>query len=93
MGTNYVVAIGKIKEIKDNILTIEINKWSNENTKETIQVDVLITDNMLKNVTEYLNIGDVTGVKGSLDILNNELVIKCEKLSFLSSKNNEESGE
>ena len=93
MGTNYVVAIGKIKEIKDNILTIEINKWSNENTKETIQVDVLITDNMLKNVTEYLNIGDVTGVKGSLDIFNNELVIKCEKLSFLSSKNNEESGE
>lgn len=93
MGANYVVTIGKIKEIKDNILTIEIYKWSNENTKETIQVDVLITDNMLKNITEYLNIGDITGVKGSLDIFNDKLVVKCEKLSFLSSKNNEESGE
>lgn len=93
MGANYVVAIGKIKEIKDNILTIEIYKWSNENTKETIQVDVLITENMLKNVTEYLVVGDITGVKGSLDIFNDKLVVKCEKLSFLSSKNNKESGE
>ena len=93
MGANYVVTIGKIKEIKDNILTIEIYKWSNENTKETIQVDVLITDNMLKNVTEYLNIGDIAGVKGSLDIFNDKLVVKCEKITFLSSKNNEESGE
>ena len=93
MGTNYVVTIGKLKDIKDNILTTEVYKWSNENKRETIQVDVLITDNMLKNVTEYLNIGDVVGVKGSLDIFNDKLVVKCDRLSFLSSKNDEESGE
>ena len=88
---NYIVLVGKVKEIKDNILNVEF-KIKNDN-EETMTIKVVVSEKMQEYMLEYLLVGDLVGIKGTLYYLDNEVVIKCDKLSFLSSKNNKESGE
>lgn len=88
---NYVVLVGKVKEIKDNVLNVEF-KIKND-SEETMTIKVVVSKKMQEYMLEYLLVGDLVGIKGTLYYLDNEVVIKCDKLSFLSSKNNKESGE
>ena len=88
---NYVVLVGKVKEIKDNILNVEF-KIKND-SEETMTIKVVVSKKMQEYMLEYLLVGDLVGIKGTLYYLDNEVVIKCDKLSFLSSKNNKESEE
>ena len=80
---NQVVLVGRIMDIKDNVLKMNIP----ERDAEDIRVNVELTGGMANNMKEYVAVGDLVGVKGK--IANNArkgMKIKASKITFLSSK-------
>lgn len=80
---NQVVLVGRIMDIKDNVLKMNIP----ERDAEDIRVNVELTEDMANNMKEYVAVGDLVGVKGK--IANNArkgMKIKASKITFLSSK-------
>lgn len=80
---NQVVLVGRIMDIKDNVLKMNIP----ERDAEDIRVNVELTEDMVNNMREYVAVGDLVGVKGK--IVNNArkgMKIKASKITFLSSK-------
>lgn len=80
---NQVVLVGRIMDIKDNVLKMNIP----ERDAEDIRVNVELTGGMANNMKEYVAVGDLVGVKGK--IANNArkgIKIKASKITFLSSK-------
>ena len=49
-------------------------------------IDVFLNDNIFTQLIEYSQINDLIGVKGYLDITNNKLIVKAEKVTFLSGE-------
>jgi len=65
-----------------------------DGTYETDIVPVTIYDTIAKNIKEYCHKGDVLGIKGRVqmtgDNLDEQVRIVAEKVTFLSSKSEEE---
>ncbi len=86
---NQVILVGRIKSIIDNFLNIEIIGTTPQQKKV---VEVKVSDNIFKNAKEYCRAGDLVGIKGKLS-LEQDVFIEGEKLTFLSSRQNNEGGE
>lgn len=57
-------------------------------------IPVMLYSHLCDNVTKYCHKGDLTSIKGRIEIENNDIVLKAEKVTFLSSAgghNNEDS--
>lgn len=82
---NQCILVGRVKELKDNILTLAVNKtFKNEKgIYETDFIKVILLDNIATNVNEYCCKGDVIGVKARIETGNK---IIAEKITFLTSK-------
>lgn len=88
---NQVVLIGNLKsmEIVDDLVFMNLTcarplEYGHENEPLTMDIIPIITS--IKN--DYLNNlkqDDLVGVKGKIEIYNDKLVIRGEKLTFLSS--------
>ena len=88
---NQVVIIGRLKSIEmvDDLVLMNLNysrplDYGHENEQPIVDIIPIITS--IKN--DYLNNlkqGDLVGVKGKIEIYNDKLVIRGEKLTFLSS--------
>ena len=80
---NMFTILGRINEIGND--TIGISVPDAEDKTENYNIYIEIGVNMVNQIKEYCNIGDLVGVKGKI-IYNNKLV--GEKVTFLSNKKN-----
>lgn len=90
---NQVVIIGRLNNIEmvDDLVLMNLIysrqlDYGHENEQPIIDIIPVITS--IKN--DYLNNlkqDDLVGVKGKVEIYNDKLVIRGEKLTFLSSNN------
>ncbi len=95
MCNNYVL-VGRIKEIKEDktnkcaIVTLTVpQSFKNANGEhDTNFIDVRMFGSIAESTKEYCKIGDIVGVRGRLQKLENdkELNVIAERVSFLSSK-------
>jgi len=91
---NQVVIAGRIVEIKrkDLIITIAVPRyWKNEKGEyDTDIINVSMDELIMKNISEYCKKDNIVGIKGRLETIENELILKCGKFTFLSSKTEEQ---
>ena len=91
---NQIILTGRIKEIKEEnenvIVTLSVNNSFKNMYGEYEEnlIDCKLYKGIAETTKEYCKIGDVIGVKGRLQKLENdkELTAIAEKISFLSSK-------
>ena len=88
---NQCVVVGRLKglPVKMELQSEEKYLCYIVDTKQRT-FPVLVTPNIADNMSTYLKVGDIVGVKGELDSLtdifgNNSLYISGTKVSFLSS--------
>ena len=99
---NQVVIVGRIietptiKELengkKSSTITLAVQRaYKNvDGEYETDFVPVILYNGIAENVLEYCKKGDVVGIRGRLETKDNELQIIAEKVTFLSSKKENE---
>lgn len=93
---NQVILVGRIveevqKEERGYKMRLAIPRsFKNaEGEYETDFIEVQMLDNVGDSVKEYCKKGDIVGVKGRLQSsLNNLVEVVAEKVTFLSSKDN-----
>lgn len=94
---NQVVIVGRVYEIKDSGVELAVPRSykNSEGVYDTDFIDVRLYNALNDNVKEYCTKGDIVGVKGRLERLEHSgaLSVVAEKVTFLSSKKNNESGE
>lgn len=76
--TNVFILVGKIKEIKESGLVLEVNTPN----KEPVRVEVQVGEDLAQKTSEFIEVGISAGVKGYFDDGN---VLVAEKLTFISS--------
>ena len=99
---NQIILVGRLvnePEIKEResgkeacSITLAVNR-SFKNTDgiyETDCIPCILWQGIAENTKEYCHTGDVIGIKGRLQTTNGELEVIAEKVTFLSSKRNEE---
>lgn len=100
---NQIAIVGKMKEKgiqtenkngkKVSVITIAVsrNYQNKEGNYDIDIIPVVLWDNTASNVNNCCNEGDIIGVKGRLQRLEgNELQVVAEKVTFLSSKKEDE---
>ena len=95
---NQVVLVVRIKEFKEsekgtNIIIAVSQAFKNANGEyDTNFIEIRLFETIAKNTKEYCKTNDIIGVKGRLQKLesDNELVIVAEKVTFLSSRKEDE---
>lgn len=98
---NGVTVVGRINYIyvEDNILEIkcikQLYKSDVKSGEEEVYIPVMLSDSIMNRTKQYCNINDIVGVKGWLKNRDGKLIVRADKLTFLSSlKNtNDEGGE
>ena len=86
------------KKVTNMTLAISRSFKNAEGEYETDFIDCSLWNSIAENTSEYCNKGDIVGVKGRIqskiveedDKKRNELEVICEKITFLSSKKQEE---
>ena len=94
--SNYVILIGRIvneltidSDTKNCKITIAINRaFKNEDgIYETDLIPVTLKENLAKNVVENCKKGDLVGIKGRIEKIDEPMQIIADRVTFLSSKN------
>lgn len=82
MGTNVVLLIGKLIEILEHELVIQI-------TGEEDLVPISVGQNIIDSVKAYNQIGNIMGVKGKIKAKDSRVIIEANKITFMSRNQNE----
>lgn len=84
---NQVVVVGRIVDIFDNQIVMNIPRsYKNEHGEyDTDTIPVKLTGNIFNNVKEYCKAGDLVGIKGVLESEGITIVVRGDKVTFLSS--------
>lgn len=91
---NQIILVGKVvtEPQQTNTITLAVPRsYKNEKgVYETDFIDCVIPNYILSNAIDYLNKGDVVGIKGRLktrmiDTEHKVTEVICEKMTFLSS--------
>ena len=85
MGTNVVLLIGKLIEILEHELVIQI-------TGEEDLVPISVGQNIIDAVKAYDQIGNIMGVRGKIKAKDSRVIIEANKITFMS-RNQSEGGE
>ena len=93
MGTNVVILIGKLIEVLEHELVIQI-------TGEEDLVPISVGQNIIDAVKAYNidatkaydQIGNIIGVKGKIKTKDSRVIIEANKITFMS-RNQSEGGE
>lgn len=56
---------------------------------ETDNIKCLMTNTMEENLTRYVNLGDIIGIKGHIEVKNDTNYVFAEKMTFLGKKEEE----
>lgn len=88
---NHVILVGTTHKIENNSIILKVSKhYKNDvGEYERMYIKVILGENIANMSKEYCLINEVIGIKGYLDIINNELIVKAEKVTFLSTKGSE----
>ena len=93
---NQAILVGRVKELLENAITIAIPRsYKNEDGEydtDFIQVH-LTSPRIQESAAEYLHVGDIIGVKGSLSTNDGNVWVNAEKITFLSSRQNNDEEE
>lgn len=90
---NQVMLVGRIKKISklkegyaDITLAVQKQYKNIDGIYETDFIPCRLYGNIGSNTIEYCKNGDIVGIKGKLESLDNTLNVIVEKVTFLSSK-------
>ena len=95
---NQVVLVGRlshdleIKEIEGNkkgldiVLAVPRSFKNSDGLYDTDFINCKVYADMASNVVEYCKKGDLLGVRGRLQVVDNTMVVIAERVTFLSSK-------
>lgn len=95
---NQVIICGRLTEKpkfendkKDCKIALAVPRsFKNANGEyETDFINCQLYGNIAQNTVDYINKGDLIGVKGRLQVVENNLLVIAEKITFLSSKKTE----
>ena len=97
---NQLVLVGRLKEMeiieseegkKYNIVIAVPRSFKNaEGEYETDFIPIKLFGSIAENTFEYCKKGDLVGIKGRVEANNNGINIIAEKITFLSSKKEEQ---
>lgn len=98
---NQIVLVGRlvkdpvIEEMEDRKycrITIAVPRsYKNENGEyETDFIPITLWHGIAENTKEYLKRGDLIGIKGRIQVKDSNIEVVAEKLTFLSSKKEDE---
>lgn len=95
---NQVVLVGRIKEFKENkkgtniVLTVHQSFKNSNGEYDNNFIEARLLGTIGESTKEYCKANDIIGVKGRLQKLesDSELVIVAEKVTFLSSRKEDE---
>lgn len=101
---NQVVLVGRLYEInkigdKQVLITLATPRpYKNENGEyDTDYIPITLWEGIAQNTLEYCKKEDLVGIKGRIKMIKNEngydIEIVAEKLTFLSSKKEDENNE
>ena len=84
---NMFTVVGRLNAMLNNtvVLKVQDTTKNEDGVYTSYQIVIEITGNILDNMKEYCHIGDLVGVKGKI---TNGNVLVAEKVTFLSSKTN-----
>lgn len=95
--SNQVIVVGRLAndiKLENNkceiILSVNRPFKNEEGIYETDLISCLLWNGVAENTAEYCKKGDLVGVKGRLQTEDNKLIVIAEKITFLSSKKEEE---
>lgn len=95
---NQVVLVGRlshdleIKEIEESkkgldiVLAVPRSFKNSDGIYETDFINCKVYGNMVDSAFEYCKKGDLLGIRGRLQIIDNKTVVIAERVTFLSSK-------
>lgn len=100
---NNFVLVGRIVTMPTKLEKLKIavaRTYKNDNEMyDTDFIEITLTNRMLENTIEYYKVGDIIGVKGRIETnttsdpldlyTKKELVLIADKVTFLSSKREE----
>lgn len=85
--SNYIVMIGRLMKepTKEELVVLVPRNYKNK--EGLYDEDIFVIHHKMPSIVEQnIYTGDLVGVKGKLETENNEIKIKAEKITFLSSK-------
>ena len=88
---NQVIMVGRIVKIESEertIVTIAVTRAfkNSDGEYENDIIPVTLFGAISETTLEYCKKGDIIGVKGRVQIEDNKIVLVADKISFLSSK-------
>ena len=84
---NQLVLVGRLYSKNDNYYSISVPRsYKNENGEYENDIIDFIIDNSMKKNFKNCNVGDIIGIKGRLERNNLGIMVKAEKITFLSRK-------
>ena len=97
---NQVIVVGRLKEkpVLDGLnckITLAVPRaFKNENGEyETDFIDCWLSGVIAQNTADWVDKGEIVGIKGRLEVIENKLTVIGEKVTFLSGKKKEEADE
>ena len=88
---NQVILVGKVKEIKGGKIKIAVNRTfkNEEGIYESDIIPVVLSGCLNETFKDYCKVDDVIGVKGRLESTERKIYVCAEKVTFLSTKKEE----
>lgn len=78
------------KEYTELVLAVPRSEKNDEGIYETDFIPSVLWSGIANNVKDYCKKGDIIGIRGRIEAIEGKIVIKAEKVTFLSSKKSEE---
>lgn len=90
--SNCIMLVGKIKEIKNDGIDLEVNSlYKNQDGEyEKSIIPIKIFENLIGKIHEYCDVGSIAGIRGFVKTENENIIIIADKVTFLSSKKDNE---
>lgn len=84
---NQAILVGRVKSLEENwlVLAVARNVKNEAGDYETDDINVHLEGKLRDNTYEYVEKGDIVGIKGSLRVEDGKMEVYAEKVSFLSS--------
>lgn len=85
---NNFVLVGRIVDIYDGIVVMNVTRSYKNEFGEYVddKIELEVGQHIFDNVKEYCKEGDLIGAKGHIEADYNKAILKCEKITFLSTR-------
>ena len=97
---NQIVIVGRItddvvirttknnKKVTKIVLACPRNYKNSEGKYDTDFIPIILYEGLAENTEKYCKKGSIVGIKGKVQIENNEIKLIAEKVTFLSNSKN-----